>query len=198
MAEKHLHHKKSPVSPSALFVWIVILAAGVIVFFFFKSLREKQREEQKTVSQACVTKTEVVTVVEDELEPLVKKGQKIKVLHEYYKCNPVQRGDIVMFNQVSAENKPLKVVVGVQTDQIAAQKTNGGWNLLINKEVAKNSQGQPYVIVNKFYPILALYLSDYKGRIPDKAYVVLGNKPQQDFPLGFVSSNDFVGKVIQP
>jgi type IV secretory pathway protease TraF len=62
----------------------------------------------------------------------------------------------------------------------------------------KNSQNQPYILDERGYRVLSLYEKDYKGIIPEDAYLILGNLPQGSLDsshFGLVGKKDILGKV---
>ena len=150
-------------------------------------------------SKNCETTEKVVEVRGNSLSGLIEEGTKIKVLENYYACNDVKRGDIVEYRYAGNPNPIIKIVKGVPGDKISLKQNGNYWNILINGEVLKNSKGEAYRLDDRGYKILSLYVNDYRGIIPQDAYLILGNDPAGSLDssrFGLVGKDDFVGKVL--
>lgn len=69
---------------------------------------------------------------------------------------------------------------------------------MINGAVAKNSQGSPYLFSSQGYKMLSLYEKDYKGVIPENAYLILGNLTCGSIDsarFGLIDKSGILGKV---
>jgi signal peptidase I len=126
----------------------------------------------------CPIKIEEKIVIGNSLEPLIKDGETIEVLFGYYSCRQIQRNDIVLYSYSGNKNPIIKIIKGIPGDKFSLKKTNNGWYILINGKILKNSQNQPYILDERGYRVLSLYEKDYKGIIPEDAYLILGNLPQ--------------------
>jgi signal peptidase I len=166
-----------------IFIFLILVTAFVLTLIL------EDVENQKF--QNCSIKIEEKIVRGNSLEPLIKNGETIEVLFGYYDCHSIQRNDIVLYSYSGNKNPIIKIIKGIPGDKFSLKKTNNGWYILINGEILKNSQNQPYIFDEQGYKILSLYEKDYKGIIPEDAYLILGNLPQ-----GSVDSSHFglVGK----
>lgn len=149
---------------------------------------------------ACRVKTTTKTINGDSLSGLAEDGQRATVKEGYYFCNEVLRGDMVIYRY--AGTTPLiKVVSGVAGDVFALQKVKDGqYYLLLNNQVAQNSQGRPYLLGADQHQMLSLYVRDFKGVIPKDSYLILGNLTggsSDSTEFGLVSKTDFIGKVTR-
>ena len=150
-------------------------------------------------SKNCETTEKVAEVRGNSLSGLIEEGAKIKVLENYYACNDVKRGDIVEYRYAGNPNPIIKIVKGVPGDKISLKQNGNYWNILINGEVLKNSKGEAYRLDDRGYKILSLYVNDYRGVIPQDAYLILGNDPAGSLDssrFGLVGKDDFIGKVL--
>ena len=146
----------------------------------------------------CATKERQVVVTGTSLEPLIKTGTKVKVLDNYYACNPVKRGDIVIYNYAGNANPLIKIARGIPGDSFDFAAAAGGWNIILNKQVLQNSAKQPYILTDAAKRLLALYAADYKGVIPPDDYLILGDNPAGSLDsgnFGLVGREDLTGKV---
>jgi len=156
-------------------------------------------ETTQTIEEEnCVTKTEEHIVRGDSLSGIIESGQTIKVLVGYYQCHEIQRGDIVIYNYAGSADPLIKIVKAVEADSIKLKKSENGWNILINGEIAKNSRGEPYIFNEQGYRMLSLYENDYKGIIPKDAALILGNAASGSLDstrFGLIHKSDILGKV---
>jgi type IV secretory pathway protease TraF len=82
---------------------------------------------------------------------------------------------------------------------ITREKNGSGWNLLINGELARNSEYIPYSLSEQGRRLMELYARDYRGTIPGNAYLILGNRPEGTLDstrFGLVGASDILGKAI--
>ncbi|KKU19698.1 MAG: hypothetical protein UX29_C0001G0081 [Parcubacteria group bacterium GW2011_GWA2_46_10] len=151
-------------------------------------------------NQDCVTGVEERIVRGSSLTGLVEDGETVQIYFGYYKCNEVQREDIVIYNYAGDTNPIIKVVKGIAGDKFDLEETAGdGWHILINGGVLKNSEGQPYLIDGKGFKMLSLYSKDYDHVIPDNAYLIMGNQVNgstDSTRFGLVHKDDFLGMVL--
>ena len=146
----------------------------------------------------CATKERQVVVTGTSLEPLIKTGTKVKVLDNYYACNPVKRGDIVIYNYAGNANPLIKIARGIPGDSFDFAAAAGGWNIILNKQVLQNSAKQPYILTDAAKRLLSLYAVDYKGVIPPDGYLILGDNPGGSLDsgsFGLVGRDDLTGRV---
>ena len=151
-------------------------------------------------SSKCVVEERPLKVRGSSLSGLIEDGAVLKVLMGYYKCHSVERDDIIIYNY-PAGDPLIKIAKGVAGDKFHLQETDKDcWNILINDKVIKNSQNLPYCISQQGHQMLSLYEKDYKGVIPQDAYLILGNSlggSLDSTRFGLVGKNDILGKAIR-
>jgi len=148
--------------------------------------------------QDCSIKTQEMTVRGSSLDPLIKPEQTIKALFGYYDCYEVKRGDIVLFDYAGKKNLVIKIVKGISGDKFELRKSDSSWNILINNQIVKNSEDKPYLISGNAYKMLSLYEKDYKGTIPENAYLLLENHISgsvDSTTFGLIDKSGIVAKV---
>lgn len=137
------------------------------------------------------------------LSPLVRSGQELKgvVKKDNSECDLTpKRGDIVSFCLTPSCSLPyIKQVVGVPGDAFSLERgEKGGWGILINGKSVKNSAGIAYRLDEAAHRMLSLYVKDYKGVIPDKAFLALGDSPggtQDSSRFGLIGLSSITGLV---
>ncbi len=184
-------------------VGFAVLAAIFVKDFFSEkaeiALPGKERDiAQNKENQECVFSIEERIVRGNSLDPLIKHGQTIKALFGYYDCNKIKRGDVVLFDFAGNKNFVIKIIKGISGDNFELRKSEGGWNIIINNKIIKNSENKPYLIFGNAYKMLSLYEKDYKGVIPENAYLLLGNQVSGSVDstrFGLVHKSGIVAKV---
>jgi len=188
-----------------LLFWVLLLFIfGSIFFILLNDLRKdfynNIKDNIKLLKKNCFIKRGEYIVRGSSLEPLIQKGKTIILMRGYYGCYPVRRDDVVACDYAGNKTLLIKIVKGLPGDKFSLQKSedNSGWNILINGEVLKNSEGDSYILDERCYEMLSLYINDYKGVIPTDAYLILGNNPTGSLDsthFGLVDKSNFVAKV---
>lgn len=172
--------------------FFAILGLGLILYpLFFQSSGNLQ----------CVTEEREHQVVGFDLLPKYKQGEKLLVLHNFYSCNPVDKGDFVLF-QISANSAArVRRVVGVPGDrfEVVEDTKKKAWNLKINGKLIPWQNGQPYFFGSDKMPPTLRKNQDYAhGEIPRDNYIVLAlvapGSADSSF-TGLVRKEQLIGKV---
>jgi len=170
------------------------IGVGIAVIFVIFVIARKPSE--------CPGKTEKVTIRGDSLGGILDNGDEIKVSPNYYACNPVSRGDIIILRIGMGNEKLIKVVRAIPGDVWGLVKQDDGtFAIEVNGQLLRTTTGVLYRVDAQRAKVLQLYISDYKGNIPSKAYLVLGNQQfgsRDSTTFGLVSSSDFAGKAMVP
>jgi len=166
-----------------VFIVAVLIIVSLLGIFCAKILLNKSSEmnyEEK-----------IFTIRGDSMSPLLKDGDKVKILLDYYDENEVKRDDVVLVEFSWREDPILKIIKGLPGDELEIKTSEGGFNIFINNQILTNSGGVSYITDSKGANLLGLYAKDYNGKIPDGAYLLLG-----DDYLGSLDSTDFglIGK----
>ena len=146
----------------------------------------------------CLVTAEERIVRGTSFSPFIEPGQTIKVLFNYYDCHKIERGDVVLFNYAGNKNPLIKIVKGIPGDKFELRKSGAGWHILINNQVVKNSKDEPYFISGNRYKMLSLYEKDYKGVIPENAYLLLSERVAgsvDSTTFGLVDKGGIIAKV---
>ena len=180
-----------------------MLIIGGITFgllFLQKSsvdIQKKQEEEQ-----TCAIEKKLYTVRGVSMSPVIHQEEDITMYEGYYDCNPVEHGDIVAYQYAGNKNPIIKFVKAIPGDAFTLRRKddNAVWNIVINGAIVKNSEGKEYEIDEREQKMLSLYITDYKGHIPEGAYLLLGNTytgSMDSTEFGFASGKNIMGKVVR-
>lgn len=189
---------KTIISICLVFAGFAVFAAFFIGDFFSERPKIVLSETERDVAQDkkdwdCVFNIEERIVRGGSLEPLIRPGDTVKILFGYYNCHQINRGDIVIFRHAGNQTPIIKIVKGIPGDKLELKESNSGWNILINDQVLKNSEGQPYLISGNRYKMLSLY----EGVITDNAYLILGNLVSGSLDstqFGLIDKSDILGR----
>lgn len=184
-----------------------ILVILVIIFSLNKSGTNKS--EQSGVATGdhpynfkgkCPGETTTETMADDMMAGIIEKDKEYKLVHSYYWCNQVERGDIVSLQFSSQLDPVVRKVYGIPGDkfEVSFNKKQNAWNIEINGDLIE-MDGQPYYFGGKMPPPLKMLEKSRSGILGDREIILFGNKSQgfaDSAVLGVVHLNDVVGKVI--
>jgi signal peptidase I len=152
--------------------------------------------QSQPVKVDCAVRAVTATIQGNSMEGTLSDGQQVSVLQNYYACNDVARGDVVVYNFPSGPI--VKRVVGLPGDSFGVKQNGTGWNILVNGKALVNASGTAYLLSDQTSKMLALYATSDKGIIPADGYMILGNVvggSEDSTAFGLVSKADFTGKV---
>jgi signal peptidase I len=187
--------------------FFIFVGVGFIILSYLKdyeiqpynkslTISPKEFEKKVVQNEQCSVKIEERVVRGNSLQGLVEDGQIVRVFLNYYDCHKIQRDDLVLYSFAGRETPLIKIVKGIPGDELNLQKTEGGWHILINNKILKNSQGTPYLIFGQGYRMLTLY----EGKIPSGAHLILANLPgggMDSTHFGLVNREDILGKAVE-
>ncbi|MCQ4088427.1 signal peptidase I [Saccharibacillus sp. JS10] len=126
------------------------------------------------------------------MEPTISPGDKLLVDKEYYKSNPFERGDIVVFFTPN-EEQYFKRVIGLPGETVKIQNDK----LYINNQI----QDEPYIedeIKNR-HKYGDRYTLDFaEQKVPDHTIFVLGDNRKNSLDsrfFGTIKIEKVIGKV---
>jgi signal peptidase I len=172
------------------------IALAVVIILIGIALAAYSENPTFTGSQS--TKESGYVVADNSLNGVMDSGKEVKIIYGYYSTSNPQRGDIVAYNYTGSGAPVIRIVKGISGDRFELVYDNT-WKIKVNGEIVKNAQGVPYTLDTRAYGLLSLYEKDYKNKIPDNAYLLLGNIPSGSVDstrFGLVDKQDIVGKVI--
>jgi signal peptidase I len=176
----------------------IVAAVGIWIILF---LGARQDVLSGLAREHCSIQAEERIVRGNSLSGLIENGETVTVFFGYYQCNKIKRGDLVLYSYAGNETPLIKIVKGVPGDSFKLEQIEQkAWHILINDKVVRNSAGIPYLIFGSRYEMLALYEKDFKGKIPEGAYLLLGNITSgavDSTRFGFVSQGGILGKAVR-
>ena len=131
----------------------------------------------------------------DSLNGLINDKDEVTILFGYYKCNEIERNDIVIYRFAGNDNPVIKVVKAIPGDDFHLE--NG--RIFVNGVILRNSFGKEYQINSRAEQLLSLYEKEHSGKIPANAYLILGNNSNGSLDstrFGLVGKSEILGKVL--
>lgn len=154
----------------------------------------------------CVRQIERRAVRGTSMSGLLESGREIEILHGYYDCNPVRRGDIVVFTYSGNLGNDLywiKTAQGLPGDRIGLGEKNhaGKRLLLINGQAIRNPAGRRYRVdkIGESYIRLAMARQMTDRKIPRGRYLMLGTAAIGGWDsrrVGLISHTALIGKAV--
>jgi signal peptidase I len=135
------------------------------------------------------------------MEGVFSDGDSVGVQFGYYGCNQPKRDEIVLVHFAGDQSPLVKMVKAVPGDSFSLSQASCGWNIIVNGQPLQNSEGAKYCIGYSGYRMLSLYVQSYGGKIPQGAYLVLGNLVQgstDSTRFGLAGRSSLLGKVEIP
>ena len=191
----------------SLFLVLVFIAA----YFAFFDVKKSSKGGSNLVLEStnslslgegnyndCISGVEERIVQGNSLSGLIDSGSKVRVLKDYYQCNNPLREQVVAYNYSGDKNPIIKIVKGIPGDSWEVFRKSGGYGILVNGQVLKNSLREEYFISDSQSKMLLLYTSDYPV-IPQDSYLLLGNLVSGSIDstrFGLVSREDIMGRVV--
>ena len=176
---------------------VTLIVIAELVFFAYLKLKEINYNRQFNLT--CVSGQTDEIVRGQSLSGLIEEGQTVKLLKNFYSCNPIKRGDIVAYNYAGRPEPIIKIAKGLPGDRFNLQKNErGNYNILINDKIIATSANQPYVLQAGTQKMLELYINDYKGVIPPDTYLIFGNIATGSLDstrFGLVGKEGIIGKI---
>lgn len=129
--------------------------------------------------------------------PLLSPEEQITALMGESACTgPLKAGDLVIFKNGRNAGPIIKRIHAVPGDGFSI--TDG--LITVNGDILENSSGQVYRLNVAQSRMLGLYIRDYGGIIPSRAYLVMGEKPHGTLDstiYGLIDRQDIIGVVQQ-
>lgn len=149
----------------------------------------------------CVREKQTFTMNDNYMTGLINRGEVFEVMVDYYKCNPPQAGDVVLYKPSSAKEPVVKIIRAVPDDkfELIQDRRKNRWNIEINGDVLAH-RNEPFYFGNRSTESpLEKYLKSRGSRLEAGELLVFSYKPpgiQDSGSLGPVRIDDIVGKVL--
>lgn len=190
-----------------IITFLIILNIVTLSFSFYlwnenNSLSQKIKlllPENKVVKsetkQNCTTKENYYNVDWVSMEPMIKNGEKIKVIENYYTCNSiVNRWDIIIYESFTT-NWPIIKQVKVLPWDIVKFENN---NMYINWEILINSVWEVYTFSQDEVKYMSMYIQE-NSKLQNWAFFAFWDNIKNSIDsrkMWWLWINNFKAKVI--
>ena len=170
-----------------LLMLLAIIGVSALLYFTFS------KQEEVGIFNTDCFETKTRTISGTSMFPLINDGEVVTTYENYYDCNEIQRGDIIIFNFKTRDEDYIKKVLGMPEDVLEVEQ---GF-LKINGEYLLNSEGRQYKVENIKEKILTIPLVNQQ--IPRNGYLVLGDNVDVSVfdsrQYGFINKSQIIGKI---
>jgi signal peptidase I len=149
--------------------------------------------DELCATHGCIIKS----VSGPSMSPLIRDGDSIRVVLDYYDRNPLQRGDVVLIDFNVDQFLRVKRLVGLPGDEIEID-ANG--DLRVNGQMVLHHLPDFPFVESQFIFFNSAVLTNEGKFIPENRTLVLSDNPlhaADSRTWGFVSPDLFVGKVVE-
>lgn len=173
----------------------LIILAGIVWFISQQSQRAKM-----PAVEGCPGETFEFTVNDANMAGIVEQGATVRVVKNFYRCNPIEKGDVVLYRFSELRDPVVRIARAVPGDMFKLMRTKDktAWNIEINEEVLE-LDGKPFRFGSDATPVLSLYEKSSMGKLDEKTIILFGVNPPYEndsTTLGALSISDVVGKVL--
>jgi len=189
-------------------IWLIGLAVLLLIGIIYQmsqktsppsSTKRETKEIYNFDTSQCPGKNAEFEIRDPYLRGVLEQGSKVTVSLNWYECNKVERGDLVLYRFSQHEDPVVRRVVGLPGDEFELRPiAKQGWELLI-KRTPVTGVGKPYYFgVETAEPPLALAAKARKGILADKEVILFssfGPGDRDSGTFGVITTKDLVGKV---
>lgn len=175
---------------------ILTLITGLVAISLvslYPTLISQEGPETSEIERPCFF-LEEAKVTGSSMLPLIEPGSQITIAWDYYDCNPLQKGDIIVVDFAVREHPMIKRLVAVPGDKVEIINSI----LYVNDIAIKNSANKTYTLTEKETEKINNYIQDIKeGK---DFYLVLSDNINNRYDsrlFGPVFRNQIKGKVVK-
>lgn len=198
----------------AIILTLAVVLIGYSLYLYLRTSGKKQDQVSQPVPKLDTRTKEIYKfdrnvcpgqaidfVVQDPyMRGVVEVNQTVKITMNYYACNELKKGDIVLYKYSQYADPVIRRVVAVPGDKFKLRSIpREGWELSVNGNVVTGVKGEPYRFgVDKHDPPLELAGKQRNFVLPAQELIVLSSFPPGDRDsgiFGLTNQNDIVGKV---
>jgi signal peptidase I len=180
-----------------IIVLILIPLILLLSYLLYKDNLSVDKNVTKNDKVECVINPKIVTINGYSMYPFLKPEEDVQAFFNYYDCHDILRNDVVLYKYTGNTNLLIKFIKAIPGDKWNLNKTDSGYEIVVNDVNLLNSEGKLYLISESSIKMLALYVKDYPI-IPTDTYLLLGDKIDGSLDstsFGLVSRKDIMARV---
>jgi hypothetical protein len=192
-----------------LIILLVFVFTGWFAYFYLGLL--SIRKEHPVVAEAppspepqptgppCPGEAFEAEMQDPYMRGIIEKGQKFRVLPNWYACHPLTNGDYVYYRYSTNRTPVVRIVRAHEGDkfELVPDEKHHSWNIKINGTLLV-AGGEPHYFGGEPPPPLSLYEKPRNGILGKNEAIVFSSKAPGDIDsgvFGLVNIIDLVGKV---
>jgi hypothetical protein len=183
---------------------MTIVALGALSYFHFRRPESNQVHYSKNKDGICPGSIKTMTMADDHLRGVLERGEKFKLIENFYDCNPVKRGDLIYYQYSDQLDPVVKIVTGIPGDNFILKPDlqRRAWNIYINGKPIKSviQREGNYFFGGQTSPTLSLFSKTHQNTIwPDELIALSTYSPGDNDSgiFGMVKLVEVVGKVVK-
>ena len=138
----------------------------------------------------------LMTIRGDSMEPTLKDGQEVLLNIDYYKRNPIKRGDIIAFKFRTIKQPMVKRVIALPKDKVEFKKDG----IYVNDRKIKEDylKDPNYQFTALELKTILIPLQANNNLVPDNSYLCLSDnriRKNDSRQWGFLPKDYVIGKV---
>lgn len=151
---------------------------------------------------SCVQQKLPLELHDERMAGLIDSHQQLKVMTNYFSCNPIRRGELVYLKIADNIAPAVRIVRGVPGDKYEVYKVADKadhWRVKINDEDVK-AANETLELVSKFAPALRTYQISRQGILRENEYIIFSNTTpslSDSSDLGLVGKDRVLGRVFK-
>lgn len=159
------------------------------------------RREIAEVGETDCVKERIEKIMTDtSLTGTLDKNQRYQVLLGYYRCNPVQRRELIYFRSSPPTEPIVKRVQGLPGDtfSVVSAESRPGYHLVINGERISGPDGDYYFESQGVPPLKSLEIAR-QGRLGTNEYLLLTDTSpafSDSSSFGVIKNTAFEGRAV--
>ncbi len=182
------------------YVGYLVLTIGLLLVgysaydLFFK---KKSIQHNLITETECNIEKKTFAASDDNMAGLIENGQEFDVEMNWYKCHPVEKGDVVLYRFSNTRDPVPRVIRAIPGEVFKLIRATNRWNVEIGGRILKAGD-EPYFFGAEVSPVLSLYEKSSNGLLDSDTVLLFSNHPPGGFDSGIfgaVSIQDLIGKV---
>jgi len=165
-----------------------------LLFFLLIEISNRAQHQNIVIAPPCEIRSITKVIDGNSMSPLLKNGEKIRLLQDFYKCShqELQVGDLVAYEYGGSKNLLIKKIIATPANRVFIKNNI----LFVDDQEVKNSIGESYEFSKGELNMLKIYISKDQ-KIPENSYFILGDNiynSTDSRKFGAISAKNIWGK----
>jgi len=183
----------------SLIALIIIILVSVGSYFYFHWSQQPKRHPYDFAGP-CPGKTLTKKMQDVYLRGILEKDEEYQLIQDWYWCNEVKRGEVILFKYSDQQPPVVRKVYGVPGDkfEVIFDEDMNAWKVKIAGKIHMHGD-KPFTFGGEEKPVLKLLEESRNGVLGPREIIIFASFPPGETDssiLGVVNLNDVVGKVV--